>query len=84
MGFFGWKEKRSIGVKKETPTAGKSELPPPGTLPAEGRKILESTYESCRTENPDWTKKKCSMIAWGAVKKKWQKDKQSGKWSKKE
>lgn len=43
------------------------ESPEPGDLPEEGKKILASTYASCRKDGGD--KEKCAKIAWSAVNK---------------
>ncbi len=49
------------------PTPG-SEPPESGGLPDKGKKILAKVYSSCRQDNPEYSKGKCSKIAWGGVK----------------
>jgi len=62
-----------------------AEFKPPeaGTLPEEGQKILAAAYSSCRKDNPNYSKTRCSKIAWGAVKNAGY-VKEDDKWTKKE
>jgi len=62
-----------------------AEFKPPeaGTLPEEGQKILAAAYSSCRRDNPNYSKTRCSKIAWGAVKNAGY-VKEDDKWTKKE
>jgi cation transport regulator ChaB len=46
-------------------SVGGYESPEPGDLPEAGKKILASTYASCRKDGGD--KEKCAKIAWSAV-----------------
>jgi hypothetical protein len=41
--------------------------PETGGLPDKGRRILTKAYSNCRQSNPEYSKERCSKIAWGAV-----------------
>jgi hypothetical protein len=41
--------------------------PPEAGPPDKGRRILTKAYSNCRQCNPEYSKERCSKIAWGAV-----------------
>lgn len=43
------------------------EPPEGGDLPEHGKVILANAYASCRKNYPNYSKERCSKIAWGAV-----------------
>jgi len=71
--------------KKEEGTLVEDTYEPPeaGTLPEKGKEILSKSYASCRTNYPEYSKERCSKIAWGAVKNAGY-TKEDDKWVKKE
>ena len=60
------------------------EPPESGDLPAQGKEILAKAYASCRSNNPDYSKEKCSKMAWGAVHNAGYRRDANGHWTKSE
>lgn len=78
-GVHGSSIETAIAERLELSEVETFEPPQSGDAPQAVKDILDKTYTAARKKYDD--KSKCAKIAWGAVKKVWEKD-EDGKWKK--